>query len=114
MLIYISHPYGGLKENKRKVEEIVQNLAKRFPLETHISPIHAFGFLYEEVSYKQGMKMCLNLLDVCDYMIVFGEYKKSKGCRIEIRHARKHGIPTYYFEDYTFLAEIGSKHGKTD
>ena len=112
MSIYISHPYGGDAENKAKVEGIVKSLAKRFPLETHVSPIHAFGFMYEDVPYKQGIKMCIDLLDVCDYMIVFGNYKKSKGCRIEIRHAKKHGIPTYYFHDYTFLNDIGSQYGE--
>jgi hypothetical protein len=114
MLIYVSHPYGGLEENKEKVEGIVRSLAKRFPLETYVSPIHTFGFLYEDVSYKQGIKMCLNLLDACDYVIVFGEYKKSKGCRIEIMHARKHDIPTYYSKDYTVLTDIGGNYGKTD
>ena len=106
MLVYVSHPYGGSEENKAKVEETVRKLSSKFPLDTYVSPIHTFGFMYKDVSYKHGMKMCLDLLDACDYMIVFGSHKSSKGCRIEIRHAKKHRIPTYYYYTYQSLLEI--------
>ena len=86
-LIYVSHPYGGKEENKLAVEKIVLELSKQNPNNTYISPIHCFGFMYHDVSYEHGMNMCLALLDMCDEMIVCGDWANSKGCMMEINHA---------------------------
>ena len=68
--IYIAHPYGGLEENKIKVGQIIKGLAKENPDILYISPIHATGFLYDDVSYEQGMEYCFELLNCCEaYML---------------------------------------------
>jgi len=87
MLIYISHPYGNNPENIKKVEEIIHRLVKEHPENTYISPIHCFGFMYNSVSYEAGLEMCLNLLDRCEKMMVFGNWQDSRGCNAEILHA---------------------------
>lgn len=86
MLIYVSHPYGGKEENKITVEQIIKALVKNDKQNTYVSPIHTFGYMYDEVDYKRGLEMCLELLDACDCMIVFGDYKNSIGCKEEIQH----------------------------
>ena len=78
-MIYISHPYGGKEENKLKIEAIVRKLVKENPGVTYISPVHAFGYLYNDVDYETGLEYCLNLLDVSDRMLVFGDWKYSRG-----------------------------------
>lgn len=93
MLIYISHPYGGKQENKQKVEEIINKLVQTNPENTYISPIHCFGFMYDAISYEQGLEMCLNLLERCDKMMVFGNWKNSRGCTAEVLFAEMHMIP---------------------
>lgn len=93
MLIYISHPYGNKESNKQKVEAIIQELIKENSEHTYISPIHAFGFMYDWVSYDDGILMCLRLLERCDFMFVYGDYLASKGCGIEIAYASTYGIP---------------------
>lgn len=92
MLVYISHPYGGKEENKQKVEEIVSNLVKQNSGITYISPIHALDYLYHDVSYEAGLEMCLNLLEKCDKMLVFGDWKNSRGCTAEVLFAEMHVI----------------------
>ena len=87
MVIYISHPFGGKEDNKKKVEDIIHQLIHENPQHTYISPIHCFGFSYSDYSYEQGIDMCLKLLDVCDEMWVYGEWQTSKGCKIEVKHA---------------------------
>lgn len=93
MLVYISHPYGGKIENMQKVECIINQLIKENPNYIYISPIHCFGFIYDVVSYAQGLEMCLSLLEQCDKMLVFGDWKNSRGCTAEVLFAETHMIP---------------------
>lgn len=93
MIIYISHPYQNKKENKIKIENIIKELVKEHPEHTFISPVHTFGFMYEDVEYEVGLGMCLKLLNRCDYMLVFGDWENSRGCKAEIEYARVRRIP---------------------
>lgn len=92
-LIYISAPYGGNEHNKRKIELIIKSLVAADKDNTYISPVNCFGYLYNDVSYTQGLNYCLDLLNKCDCMQVYGEYQHSIGCRAEIAYARDNGIP---------------------
>lgn len=98
-LVYISHPYGGLEENKNSVEAIIKRLISKYPNYVFISPIHTFGFLYNYVDYETGLNMCLELLSKCNTMWVFGDWQNSKGCKAEIEYCNKAGKP------YRFLKE---------
>lgn len=93
MLVYISHPYGGKEENMKKVEEIIHGLIKEHPENTYISPIHCFSFAYTAYPYEQGLEMCLILLSKCDKMLVFSDWKSSRGCTAEVLFAEMHMIP---------------------
>jgi hypothetical protein len=95
MKIYISHPFGGQALNKHKIEGIIKQLSKEHPNNIFISPIHCFGFLYNDTDYQTGLNMCLELLDVCDEMWVFGNYLDSKGCKAEIQHCLDSHKPFY-------------------
>ena len=92
-MIYISHPYGNQPENKQKVEEIIRELVLSHPEHTYISPIHCFGFMYHDFDYETGLEMCLNLLEKCDKMLVFGDWKSSRGCTVEVLYCEMHMIP---------------------
>lgn len=98
-MIYVSHPYQGKKENKDRVEFIVKTLSIEKPTETFISPIHSFGFMYNDVAYNVGLRYCLDLLELCDSMMVFGDWRNSKGCRAEIEYCQKNKIPFVIVED---------------
>lgn len=92
-VVYISHQFGGKKENYDKVTELVTKLSIMYPEICFVSPIHATGFMYDKVSYEQGMEYCLTLLDMCDEMWVFGEFSESIGCMIEKEYCKAHNIP---------------------
>lgn len=100
MLIYISHPYGGRPENKQKVEEIINKLVQMNSENTYISPIHCFGFMYDATTYEQGLDMCLKLLKKCDKMLVYGDWKNSRGCTAEVLFAEMHMIPYEIVEGF--------------
>lgn len=91
--IYISHPYGGKQENMIKVEGIIKELIKDNPEHTYISPIHCFSFAYNDYPYEQGLDMCLSLLEACDMMYVFGDWKQSRGCTAEVLYCEMHMKP---------------------
>lgn len=97
--IYIAHPFGGLKENKEKVEKIIRHILDRTPDMVPISPIHALGWLYNDVPYDKGMEWCYRLLDGCDCIIMCPGWQDSKGCRLEYEYAKKHNIPIYFLGD---------------
>lgn len=96
ILYYVSHPYGGKEENKIKVEAFIRAKAKSDPKNVYISPIHAFGYLYNYVEYWIGITMCLELLLRCDALILCPGWEQSAGCRAEKLYAEGHGIPIFY------------------
>lgn len=89
-IIYVAAPYGGDENNKKKIEHTIRALVGVYPQYCFISPIHAFGFLYNDVDYNEGMQYCLTLLDMCDEIWIFGD---SKGTRIEREYAKRYKIP---------------------
>jgi len=92
-VVYVSHPYGGKKENEEKVAEIINQLSKEYPTYLFISPIHSFSYAYHDVDYQVGIDMCLWLLEKADEMWVYGDWKNSKGCNMETEYCKEFGIP---------------------
>lgn len=99
--IYIAHPFGGLQENKDKVEDIIIELVKMNENLLYISPLHLFGYLYNTVSYEQGMDWCLETLRTCDCLVLASdEWVNSKGCNIEVEFAKEKGIEILTLDEF--------------
>ncbi len=60
-----------------------------------VSPVHAFGFLKDEVPEERelALKLCRELVKGCDQVWLFGDWEKSEGCMIEIQAAEETGVP---------------------
>lgn len=97
-IIYISHPYGGKENNKKEIEHIVNLLSALLPDYLFLSPVHAFGFQYDVLTYEDGLNKCLWLLDQSNEMWVYGNYWESKGCRAEIAYCEKKKIKCKFGE----------------
>lgn len=93
MMIYISHPYGGHKANMDAIESIAADLAAKDKANVYVSPVHCFGYLYNDVPYLHGLGMCIELLSRCDKMLVYGDWRNSVGCKAEIEYCKAHRIP---------------------
>lgn len=91
-IVYIAHPYGGSIENEKKVAQIIRELTRKYPSYLFVSGIHAFSFAYFDVEYQKGLNMCLWLLNKCDSVWVYGDWKNSKGCHAEIDFCKRHSI----------------------
>ena len=99
-IVYISHPFQNNPKNVKEIEYIINTLYKYFPDYLFISPVHAFGWLYDNTAYKEGLNMTLFLLETCaDEMWVFGEdWENSTGVKAEIDYCKRRNINYSIFE----------------
>ena len=97
MLIYCSHKFGGKLENAKAAELKIKRLQLANPSNTYISPIHTFGFMYNDMEYDVGLRLCLDLLSKCDMMFVLSEM--SKGVRAELKYCIDNAIPYAFKEE---------------
>ena len=117
-IVYISHPFQNRLKNLKEIEDIIKILYKLYPDYLFISPVHAFGFLYNSITYEQGLYMTLFLLETCaDEMWVFGEdWRNSTGVKAEIEYCKKRNIPYYIWRASTSLSpvefQLFNTHGK--
>lgn len=94
LLLYVSHPYGGEKENKKAVQGIINSLKNEFgDSVAFVSPIHILGPLYYMIPYLDGLNACLGLLGRCDGILLCGDWQHSRGCMAEYGYAIAKGIP---------------------
>lgn len=95
-LIYVTHPFCGNEKNVELIETKVKKLMEIYPNYLFISPVHTFGYLYNETTYEEGIDMCLRLLETCDEVWIISKYyENSKGCLIERSYAHSKGIPVF-------------------
>lgn len=94
---YVSHAYGGKEENYNRAKKITHDLQLKYPKHCFICPILAFSHLgYNEIGYDAEMEICLDLLSICDGLIVASEI--SKGVQIEIDFAKMVDMEVEYIE----------------
>jgi hypothetical protein len=103
-MIYVAHPYSGVKRNVKTVTKIIRKLSAEYP-HTFICPLTAFGDLYNVVEYDTGMNYCIELLSHCNKAIFLGDWYMSKGCKIEHEYCRVNNIPILYADQLDKLKE---------
>lgn len=84
--IFISHPFADDPiGNKVKVDSICKNIEKNT---IPISPLHLFSFMENDNSREEIIKICYQLIDICDEVWIYGE---SSGCKHEMNYALSTG-----------------------
>ena len=98
MVYYVAHKYGGDFENLVHAKRIMRELQTNDLDNTYISPLCAFSHLrYSELDFDEEMDLCIDLLSICDALIVASE--QSKGVKQEIEFAKLVGMEVIYLED---------------
>ena len=98
MLIFVSHCYGGNVENIEKAKKITHDLQINDIDNTYICPLLALSHIeYGEIGYNEELEICLDLLSVCDKMIVASDL--SKGVCKEIDFCNLIGMEVEFLED---------------
>lgn len=99
MVYYVSHCYQGKTENLEKAKKITRDLQVKDPENCYICPLLTFSHLqYNELGYEQEMDLCLDLLSICDTLIVASEPSESVGVKREIAFAELVGMGVVYLE----------------
>ena len=89
--IYVSHKFGGDPANMERAKKITHDLQIENPTHCFICPLLAFSHLqYGEIGYNDEIELCLDLLSLCDTLIVASDV--SKGVQKEIDFARMVGM----------------------
>ena len=90
-LYYVAHRFGGDPANIERAKKITHDLQVADLDNCYICPLLAFSHLdYGEIGCEQEMEICLDLLSVCDYLIVASDI--SEGVQKEIDFARMVGM----------------------
>lgn len=98
MLIYVAHQYGGKAENLERAKQITHDLQVADLDNSYVCPLLLFSHLrYNEIGYEAEMDLCLDVLSVCDKLIVASDI--SKGVAAEIDFANLVGMEVESFED---------------
>jgi hypothetical protein len=89
--IYVSHKFGGDPANMERAKKITHDLQIENPTHCFICPLLAFSHLqYGEIGYDDEIELCLDLLSLCDTLIVASDV--SQGVQKEIDFARMVGM----------------------
>lgn len=95
MLIYVSHKYGGDLKNVENAKKITHDLQVKDLENCYICPLNAFSHIsYNEIGYDEELELCLDLLSVCDVLLVASEI--STGVLREIELAKTLGMKIIY------------------
>ena len=89
--IYVSHKFGGDTDNMERAKKITHDLQIENPEHCFICPLLAFSHLqYGEIGHDSEIELCLDLLSLCDTLIVASDI--SDGVQKEIDFARMVGM----------------------
>ena len=96
-MIYVAHEYGGKAENVEKAKKITHDLQIKDLENCYFCPLTAFSHLgYNEIGYEQEMALCLDVLSLCDVLVVTSPI--SNGVQEEIDFAKMVGMEVKYLE----------------
>ena len=97
-IIYVSHKFGGVPANMERAKKITHDLQVADLDNCYICPLLAFSHLdYGEIGCDLEMEICLDLLSVCDVLIVASDI--SDGVQKEIDFARMVGMEVIYLAE---------------
>ena len=91
--VYVSHPYTGNEErNIADADRICVQLVDVYPDILFVNPLSAMRHMRER-SYDEVMEHCLELMLMCDDVLLTGAYENSDGCFTEAVAAVSAGKP---------------------
>lgn len=102
---YISHPFTGNEEkNKVDADRIRAALKEAYPNICFINPLGMFGD--KDADYCTAFADALELLSVCEAIILCPGWEDSTGCRAEKAFAMQQCIRIMYLEDFPEAMKI--------
>ena len=82
-MYYVSHPFtGDEKKNRKEARKFTAMLKKAYSQYIFINPLDAMRYT-TGLPYEDSLEQCLELLAICDGIIMTGKWKDSEGCTRE-------------------------------
>lgn len=97
-IYYVSHPFTDDEEkNRQEAREITAHLKDIFTDDIFINPLDAFQYtkIIKAWTYEDVLKQCLELLQICDGLILTGNWQVSRGCNAEKQEAERLHLEIY-------------------
>lgn len=99
-IFYVSHPYTGDEEkNRKEARNITAMLKDRYPQYIFINPLDAMRYT-TGLPYEETLEQCLELLFICDGIIMTGDWRHSIGCCREYQTALARRMDITDLEDW--------------
>lgn len=98
-LIYVCSPYGGSTENIKIAKWYMKIVIEQghIPIASHVL-LHGVLNDHEEKEREAGIKIGLNLIEICEEVWIFGNKSWTPGMQEEIDYARNIKIPVKTIE----------------
>ena len=97
MLIYVTQAYRGKQSELEKVRKILHRLQTNDLENTYICPLLVLSHMgYKEIAFPQEVELRLDIMTVCDKMIVVGNL--SRVVEKELDFADLIGMEVDYIE----------------
>ena len=83
-IVYVSHKYDGKKEEIREATRITYNLQLKDLLNHYYCPLVAIPWLaYKDISDDDKTALKLDILTVCDSLLIASDISEDMKCEIE-------------------------------
>ena len=97
-IVYFAGRFNGFQDNIKRLEPYIIKYMRNHEDIIPLSPLHAMGFLYGQISEQRANKDCLSWLAMSCRMVVCGEYPETSFVNAEIKFAEENGIPIEYID----------------
>lgn len=92
MRLYLSGPITGLDNYRENFRNAAEGL-RRDGYTDIINPAELCAVLPpEHTAWEEYMRICMELLDMADVVVLLPGWKRSKGVQREISYAKKNGL----------------------
>lgn len=90
MRIYLSGPITGVPDYKKRFKKLGARVAKAYPLDSVVNP-GKLADVFPEGTHDEYMALCLQMLGMCDMIVMLPGWEDSAGAVKEHNYARAAG-----------------------
>ena len=100
---YLAHPLttcGTIEENLEDEQIIADKIEKCFKSAVLTRPLTLIPIT---LTSEEAMPICKQMIDLCDAVIMTGDWQKSEGCTEELLYAYETGREIIFEKEINFL-----------
>lgn len=112
MMFYVAHKYQDDLENLERAKQITHDLQVNDTENCYVCPLLLFSHLkYNELDYESEMALCLDVLSLCDALIIASDVSEGVQREIDFANLVGMGVYTLYADEFGQLQLIEKRVG---